>query len=88
MIARRCLVSGKVQGVWFRDSTRRKALELGVSGSAVNLPDGRVAVIAFGAEAAVDALCDWLWQGSPMSQVTSVECEPAELLADTGFHIG
>ena len=74
-VARRCLVSGRVQGVFYRASTRQRALELGVSGHARNLPDGRVEVLACGTPQAVQALCEWLWQGSPASQVTSVEVD-------------
>lgn len=77
-IARRCLVAGRVQGVFYRASTRRRALELGVSGFARNLPDGRVEVLACGDPVAVQALCDWLWQGSPSSHVIAVEVAPLE----------
>ena len=76
-IARRCLVSGRVQGVWYRASTRERAVALGVTRHARNLPDGRVEVLACGEPAAVAALCDWLWTGSPASQVTGVEVETA-----------
>lgn len=72
----RCVVSGLVQGVWFRASVRARALELGVTGHAVNLPDGNVEVIACGEPAAVQALCDWLWQGPELAQVTDVDCAP------------
>lgn len=88
MQARRCWVSGKVQGVWFRDTTRRKAEQLGVQGSAINLPDGRVEVIAWGEDDAVQALCDWLWQGSELSRVSSVECQPIDMEQPQGFVIG
>jgi acylphosphatase len=74
-IARRCLVAGRVQGVFYRASTRQRARELGVTGYARNLADGRVEVLACGEAAAVHALCDWLWQGSPASHVTSVQVE-------------
>ena len=73
LIARRCHVSGRVQGVFFRASTRDRARELGVTGYARNLPDGRVEVLACGKPDAVEALCRWLWQGSPSSQVTTVD---------------
>lgn len=76
MSCRRCLVSGRVQGVFFRASTRYEALALGLTGRAVNLPDGRVEVIACGAEDALDSLCRWLESGPPEASVTSVECEP------------
>ncbi len=78
-VARRCIVAGRVQGVFYRASTRQRALELGLTGYARNLPDGRVEVLACGAHEAVEALCDWLWQGSPASHVTSVEVEVVEL---------
>ena len=74
-IARRCLVSGRVQGVFFRASTRSRARELGVTGHALNLPDGRVEVLACGPPAAVEALCGWLREGPPAAQVAAVEIE-------------
>jgi acylphosphatase len=70
----RCLVSGKVQGVWFRAETRRRAESLGVRGHAVNLPDGRVEVLACGDEEAVAALRDWLWEGPAHARVDDVRC--------------
>lgn len=72
-IAKRCVVSGRVQGVFYRASAKQKALELGVTGSARNLVDGRVEVLAFGEESAVEALIDWLWVGSPTSSVANVD---------------
>ena len=74
-VARRCLVAGRVQGVFYRASTRQRAIELGVTGHARNLADGRVEVLACGESPAVYALCDWLWTGSPASQVASVDIE-------------
>ncbi len=71
----RCIVSGRVQGVWFRETTRRRALELGVTGSAVNLADGTVEVIACGEPEAVAELQAWLWEGSPLSRVEAVRCQ-------------
>lgn len=78
MIARRCLVAGRVQGVFYRASTRARAESLGVTGHARNLPDGRVEVLACGEPAAVEALCRWLWQGSPASDVTDVTVEDVD----------
>jgi acylphosphatase len=72
-VARRCHVSGRVQGVFFRASTRERARALGVTGHARNLPDGRVEVLACGEPVAVVALCEWLWVGPPTARVTSVE---------------
>ena len=75
MIARRCFVAGRVQGVFYRASTRIRAETLGVTGHARNLPDGRVEVLACGTPEAVDALCDWLRQGPPSAQVSAVDTE-------------
>lgn len=79
MICVRCYVSGRVQGVFFRESTRREAESLGVTGRAVNLPDGRVEVLACGEEPAVRALLDWLWDGPRMAEVENVDVEQAEV---------
>ena len=72
-VACRCLVAGRVQGVFYRASTRARAESLGVTGYARNLPDGRVEVLACGTAAAVQSLCDWLWEGPPAAQVSAVE---------------
>jgi len=72
-IARRCWVSGRVQGVYFRASARQQAVRLGVNGYARNLPDGRVEVLMIGPTAATQALIAWLWQGPPSAAVTHVE---------------
>ena len=77
-IARRCWVAGRVQGVFYRATTAYRAAELGVTGYARNLPDGRVEVLACGEPAAVRALCDWLWRGSPASHVQSVDVESVD----------
>mgnify|MGYP003504963962 CR=1 FL=1 len=74
-VARRCLVAGRVQGVFYRASTRARAEQLGVTGHARNLADGRVEVLACGSPAAVRALCEWLWEGPPAAHVTAVEIE-------------
>ena len=78
MICVRCIVSGKVQGVWYRDTTRRKAQSLSLTGHAINLPDGTVEVVACGESSQVKVLQHWLWEGSQYSQVTSVDCEQIE----------
>ncbi len=69
----RCYISGRVQGVWFRAYTREKALELGLTGYARNLPDGRVEVLACGRQEDVDALRTWLWEGPPHARVDDVQ---------------
>ena len=79
MIARRCFVAGRVQGVFYRASARIRAESLGVTGHARNLPDGRVEVLACGTPEAVEALCAWLWQGSTGSSVSAVAIEDLPL---------
>lgn len=73
MICRRSFVSGRVQGVFYRATCVRKAQEMGVTGFARNLADGRVEVLACGAAPLVEAFVQWLWEGSPASKVTAVE---------------
>jgi acylphosphatase len=85
--AARFLVSGRVQGVAFRAYTRHRAQTLGSSGLARNLPDGCVEVVASGSADALDALGEWLWQGSPASKVTAVQRESAEPIVASGFGI-
>jgi acylphosphatase len=82
-IARRCYVSGRVQGVFYRASARQRARELGVTGHARNLPDGRVEVLACGPATAVETLCEWLHEGPPAALVSGVVLEhvPPESLA-------
>ena len=88
MGCRRFLVSGRVQGVWFRASTRAQALSLGLTGQAINLPDGRVEVIACGEDTALDALAAWLWQGPDLAEVTGVESETIAQRVFDGFGTG
>ena len=62
-----------MQGVFYRATTATRARELAIRGYARNLADGRVEVLAFGEEAAVQTFVTWLWTGSSASRVTSVE---------------
>ena len=86
--ARRFTVHGRVQGVFFRDSTRREAQRLGINGHAVNLPDGTVEVLAAGPADALAELERWLHQGPPMARVTRVEAVTEQVAVPTGFQIG
>ncbi|BFI96855.1 MAG: acylphosphatase [Rhodanobacter sp.] len=88
MPAARFLVSGRVQGVCFRASTREQATAMGIAGHAVNLPDGRVEVLAIGAAAALDALERWLRQGPPAARVDAVERTALPEQAGQGFRTG
>lgn len=74
----KALVTGKVQGVWFRRATQERALQAGVTGYARNLPDGRVEVLLCGDGEAVNTVSQWLWQGPPNAHVTHVEVEGVE----------
>jgi len=80
-ICKHCFIYGRVQGVFFRASTARRAVELKLTGYAKNLPDGRVEVLACGEPAAVDALCDWLWEGPPTARVSEVVIREVECAA-------
>lgn len=79
MAAARFIVRGKVQGVYYRASTRDHAIALGVMGSARNLDDGSVEVLAVGTGNALSELERWLWQGPPAARVAEVRRE--ELVA-------
>ena len=84
----KCIVSGRVQGVFFRASTREQALTLGLNGQVRNLPDGSVAVTACGSQGALEAMQDWLWQGPPPAAVSDVQCEACTIPpAMDGFEI-
>jgi len=74
--------------VYFRGATQRRAEELGVTGYARNLPDGRVEVLACGAADAVASLCEWLWEGPPSARVTAVSCVEVETELPGKFTMG
>jgi acylphosphatase len=84
-IRRRVLVSGRVQGVFYRDSCRQKAEEEEIGGSARNLSDGRVEVILEGDDDAVERMTQWCRQGSGAAQVESVEIEEQEPQGESSF---
>ena len=81
-------VSGRVQGVFFRDSTRQVAESLGVRGYAINLPDGNVEVLACGARDALDQLGKWLHEGPRMARVDGVAVVDVDVDEPAGFHTG
>jgi acylphosphatase len=72
MSSARFLVSGKVQGVFFRASARNEAMRLGLHGHARNLSDGSVEVVATGSDEALRELEQWLRKGPPSARVDEV----------------
>jgi acylphosphatase len=87
MLIRRFLVLGNVQGVFFRHSTRLEATKLSIHGSARNLADGSVEVIAQGEPAALEQLRTWLARGPAQARVEEVRELSAQNLEPiaTGF---
>jgi len=71
----RCIVSGRVQGVYYRAATVERATQLGLSGWVKNLSDGRVEAVASGPLEALTEFAAWLWQGPPAARVASVQVE-------------
>jgi len=67
------LIEGRVQGVFFRESTRRQAEPLGITGFAKNMADGSVQVLACGGPEALNRLTKWLETGPPMAEVERME---------------
>jgi acylphosphatase len=86
-VAVRVVVSGRVQGVWFRDACRTEAARLGVTGSVRNREDGTVELVAEGPERAVAALVSWARMGPPRAEVTGVSVEPIPPRGTTPFLI-
>lgn len=72
-VRRRVLMSGRVQGVWFRESCRREATARGLTGWVRNLPDGQVEAVFEGRRAAVTEMVSWCRSGPPLADVVSVE---------------
>ena len=81
------LVKGRVQGVGYRAFAQKKALELGLSGYAENLPDGRVEVVAEGPKEALELFLHHLKQGPRLARVEAVEVQWGEEAGLKGFHV-
>ncbi len=77
----RARVTGRVQGVWYRGSTRKRAAQLGLVGWVRNEYDGSVALEAEGAEEKVDELIEWCKKGPPAARVRAVD---VQRIAPTG----
>ncbi|MFL5321572.1 MAG: acylphosphatase [Myxococcaceae bacterium] len=77
-------ITGKVQGVFFRESTKTKARELGLSGWVKNLDDGSVQALAQGETDKIDELIQWAHRGPPAARVTDVSVEDRPPASDLG----
>jgi len=80
-------VNGLVQGVFYRQSTKAKAVELGITGEIKNKPDGTVHIMATGTEAQLDHFIEWCNKGPEMAIVTEVKVEKNPLQTFKGFTI-
>jgi acylphosphatase len=87
LICKRCVIDGRVQGVFYRASTYEQAIKLGVHGWVRNMPDGRVESVVQGDPALVQQMIDWLWKGSAYSEVISVQCEDEAPIDTDSFTI-
>ena len=84
----RLVISGRVQGVWYRASAREQALALGLGGWVRNASGGRVEAAAEGEADAVDAFVAWCRQGPPQARVAGVEATPEEPTGEEpGFYV-
>ena len=83
----RAVVTGRVQGVWFRDGCRERARAEGVSGFARNRSDGAVEIELEGREPAVERVLAWCRVGPPRAQVDAVAVGPIDPVGETGFRI-
>ncbi len=71
----RAVITGKVQGVYFRSETQRAAQQRKVRGWVRNRSDGSVETLLEGDEPSVKAMLEWCWQGSPLSRVQHVDVQ-------------
>lgn len=85
MIRVHVVVTGRVQGVWFRDSCQREARALGVSGWVRNRMDGSVDAEFEGPEAAVERMVAWCREGPPRARVDDVEVATVAATGDARF---
>ena len=87
IVRRRAVVSGRVQGVWYRDTARREAERLELAGRAVNQADGTVLLEADGDEAAIEAFLAWAAEGPARARVDAVAVEAMDPLGQAGFTV-
>lgn len=70
------IISGRVQGVWYRESMRQEALRLGVDGWVKNRADGTVEAVIAGPAPQIETLLAWAHRGPPLASVAEVRCMP------------
>ena len=80
-------VRGRVQGVYFRETTRREADRLGVTGTVRNEPDGSVAIEAEGSEERLDRFVEWCREGPPRAKVDSLDATEGDLRGYDDFRV-
>lgn len=80
-------ITGKVQGVWFRQSTANTGQALGVSGFVKNMPDGSVYAEVSGEEMAVQTFLDYCRKGPELALVDQVIMHPIEVIHSKGFRV-
>jgi len=81
------IVEGLVQGVFFRQSTKAKAMELGITGEVENRPDGAVHITATAVASKLNELIEWCWKGPDAAIVKNVKVEKIPLSIFAGFNI-
>jgi acylphosphatase len=83
----RVRVSGRVQGVWYRESCRREAASAGVSGWVRNTGDGDVEAVLEGDPIAVERVLGWMRIGPPLAVVTGVDVQTESPLGEHVFKV-
>lgn len=80
-------VEGRVQGVFFRQSTQEKAMDLGIKGTVKNCDDDSVEIVATGMKEQLDKLVEWCWEGPPKAKVINVTTQELSLQQFYNFSI-
>lgn len=86
-VRRHVVVEGTVQGVFFRETARRRSTEAGVAGWVTNRPDGKVEAVFEGPEQAVDELVEFCREGPTAARVDAVDVRDEEPEGLTGFDV-
>ena len=87
LVRRRVVVHGRVQGVWFRESARQRAEQLGIAGWVRNNPDGSVEAELEGQAEDVEVLVSWFGHGPVQARVVTVDVAPVAPLGQRGFQV-